>query len=130
MTWVDTVKVACRAVVTSGAESWSYRRLTSNLSTEPHTWGSWAALLALPVPNVSTSDEYDDRTDATRRVERRSIRCPDTQTTLTTGDQVKDTAGTYWSVERRGSGGDAAGSIRYELIREIPLKAQPGRGGP
>jgi hypothetical protein len=127
MSLIDSIRTSIRSVVTLMGEAWTYRRMSSTLAAASRTFGSWTAITAIPVPNVSAGDETDAE-GRWSRVERRSIRVLDTAVALTTGDQVTAPDGTIWDVDGRDSGGDV-GSVRYRLRRDVTgLKADSREG--
>jgi hypothetical protein len=123
----DDIASQMRLVVgTSGVgASWQYRKRTSAPTTRPETFGTLTSI-AGHQSNRTHENEYDEARNAQKRVEKCTFRCSDALA-LVVGDQLKDPAGLYWSVQ--GIRASGIGTVAYECERAVPIKGEPDRGG-
>jgi hypothetical protein len=133
MTRNDIIKANSRNVVNDSpnslAETWSFRRLTSNYGADPRTYDAdWTEFQALGTRDAN-SEQYDDKRQVWYRANTNFVRAPDNNPSpkLKNGDQMKDPNGLVFAVVGVSSSGP--GTIQYALTREEFLYADAERGG-
>lgn len=125
MTMRDDIRASLQAANDSIGESWQYRRRTSGPSAQSPSYGAWTAVTANPTGRAAPQ-EWDDRRQVWKRVERVRVRVSDALADLHQGDQLKDADGVTWAITGIASNALRTGTIAYECERAVPLKAESG----
>jgi len=119
------IQTALRGVIADLGEAWEYRRMTSGPAAATRTYSAWTAV-TVHATGLSAPQEWDDRRQATKRVERIRIRTSDALAHLHAGDQFKDGAGTVYAVEAISSNAPNTGTVAYDCQRTVPLVTKAG----
>ncbi len=122
----SAMQTVLRTVPSILGENWWYQRLTSGPAAEARTYGTVTAVAVLVSARI-TAEEYDERNSVWKRRERARLRTSDVLADLHQGDQVIDPNGVFYAVSGIESSG--TGTIAYSIVRDIPLRAGPNRGG-
>jgi hypothetical protein len=125
MTLRSDIQTGLRDVVTALGETWQYRRLTSGPGASTRTYGTWTNVTA-HATGRSAPQEWDDRRNVWKRVERVRVRVSDVLTDLHQGDEIQDPSGAVFSVQGIASNAPNLGSIAYDCARSVPLKVEGG----
>lgn len=121
------IQDAMRSVVAALGETWQYRLRTSGPSVQTATYGAWANVTA-HATGLGAPQEWDDKRQAWKRVERIRVRISDAVAVMHQGDQLKDTASVVYAVEGIASNAPNTGTVAYDCARTVPLKGEAGGG--
>jgi hypothetical protein len=128
MTTRQDIQSFLRSVISDLGEAWAYKRRTSGPTAPPTYDANWTTVQAHATGHT-TAQEFDDRRQAMKRTETASLRLLDTVTRLHDGDIVQDPETDVWYVLGIASRASRTGTVRYLIQRDVPMRAEPQRGG-
>ena len=129
MSYLDAVKAGVRTVLSAGmlAETWQFKRRTSDYATEPPTFGTAGSMSALFVAG-GTAEVHDAERGEFKLANVGRLRMADNAIvpSLNIGDRVIAPDSDEWAVVSVQS--EAPGSIAFGIARVQGLRGEPARG--
>ncbi len=125
MTLRAEIQTTLRGVIDMLGETWQYRRMTSGPAAATRTYGSWTNVTT-HASGRSAPQEWDERRNAWKRVERVRVRVSDALADLHQGDQFKAPDLAVFAVQGVASNAPNTGTVAYDCERTVPLKVDAG----